>query len=1157
MTPRRADTQRRIRRKGMTKKLCVGLLALACILTPALISAARANDLDDAEFASKLLHEREYLDIAKEVALEVRNRNGCSREGKTLATQVLIDAYVFEIRNATDPAQRQRLEAQIDELRNSISSTAAGSDPIADLQFRFQKVERLAGDLREAAPKDKEPLKTRAITDYEKLLADLKTEIDKWRQTASENEANMTKLMNDLNQKGQDLGKSNEFRDAKIAVNKANFYRNSVELLAGSVGFSYALFHKNLGNSDKAEEWFKDVKSRMDIYVNGTEDVEIIDRFEYKELQYDATVLLGKALQNLGKFEDAVPHFQRMLNPPPPADYDDLGKTEDGRKEVDYLKSRVREVRIEAHRCLTETYLYMGENASGAEKEEFLKDGVATAESLFIAIPDAIKTDGGKATCVAQGKALMALNRFAGALIALNKLFASEEESRLGTADKKFTGAQSIAAKEMCDIYSKAPKNLKLPSDVMFAIGMGFSWNQKFKEATYAFRDAGRNIRTELDRMHEEEALFNLGTSYYFLNCWYEATFAFLQIAEQYPSSRFIVEAINGAKTCLKEAKPQHPAEKEIEKKVIDLAGRVLDPLVTERYKLSDAGGLYNKAYDLENSNKTAEAIVKFREAAKKYMEINDFITDDKTGKPIAVDVFGESRFFAGLCFMRAFMSSEVRDTTDRDNAVNCYKQAIAWCETQTAGAEAFLKKTREIEAKSRYRAAEFLMQFDFWRDKPEREVAEEGINILAAFDTRLPGDPTYMANVRRIQLVGLLTTKQWDKADEKFKNLLQSYTRAKTDNAAPAVVDSWRLQFITASEALANQLNKEGKANENIDMDKAKEYWSRAAEYLIEWERVKLEGGGKLDFIDRLWMADIIFNSGKVAEAKTSYEKLIEQFKLNFDITKADVKKAIERLEFRFLTEKDYKDNFAKIAPILDDLKQLQSENFKEILAKLEKSAMNNPLHPEWLDLYKKTSLKPDEIDAYIKSKLRLADCAVATGDFDTGIKQYEEFIANPPEDWWAKNDKGEWAFYPFKTPSGQIEQRHEIKYITAHIGLAEANYNAYRKTKNPKYLLSASNVYGQIANRLDRDSDKVKFWNTIYIIFDISFEMGSYEKIHADCRTLARDGFLEKLFLDIPEMHGKMLEIWKKAMDKLNIKSDDLYNNEIARRAKTPAGK
>lgn len=894
----------------MARKFYVGLLVFACLFTPALSNAAFANDVDDADFALRLLTDKDrgYLDLAKELAVEIRNRSGCSNEAFNRATRVLIEALMYEIKQTTDPAVRQRLDAQILELQNSMKGAgASGPDVIIqELTFKFKRAEQLADDCRNAEKKDQDTIKANVITAYDKLVADLKTRVEAERKTAAELDDKVTELRNKINKEGGDIYSNKEYENLTIAASQSVYLRNNLELLAGTVSFSYGLFYKNMGDAAKAEEFFNDAQKRMGVFVNGTDDDEIMERHEYKELMYDATILLGKAYMNLKKYKDAIECFEQMLDPPDPVDYGVLIERykDEGKREAESLKARVRETRIEAHRSLTETYVLIAETAAGAEKEEYLKKADDTATNLFLIIPEAIKGDAGKATRVAQGKALMALNKIGPALIALNTIFASEEAARLGTAEKKFTPAQGIAAKEMSDIYDKAPKNLHLPSDVMFAIGMGYTWNKKFKEATYALRDAGRYVNTDLDRQHEEEALFNLGMSYYFMNAWYEATFAYIQIVEQYPNSRFVVEAVKNAKTCIKEAKPDHPTEKEIEKKVSDLFNKNVSVIEGQRSKLNDANKLYINACDLENNGIVfkkpeliVDAIKKFREATNLYLEVQEFVIDE-TKKNIPVDVYGDSRFYAGLCFMKAYMDSEIKESGDRDNAIVCYRQAVAWCEAQTAGSTDFMKKVQEIETKSRYRAAEFLMQFEFWTDKSAKTVAEEGLEFLSAFDTRLPGDASFMAIIRRIQVVGYLNTKQWDKADEKLKSMLQAYNKAKADKAAPEVIENWRKQFIFVAESLVNELNRWGVKNYVAEPEKAKEYWVRAAGYLLEWERIKLEGGDNLSFTDRLWMADIIFNSGKNDEAKKSYEKMIEEFKFNYDISKEEVKKAIERLK-------------------------------------------------------------------------------------------------------------------------------------------------------------------------------------------------------------------------------------------------------------------
>jgi tetratricopeptide (TPR) repeat protein len=134
---------------------------------------------------------------------------------------------------------------------------------------------------------------------------------------------------------------------------------------------------------------------KMIIFIEGNteeDETEIEERYELPELQYKATISLGKAYLELKKYEDALEYFDYMIDPR--FGHESAHKT----KWMIEFDKRVLQIRMQAYRWTAETYFRMEKWSSVIE----------TVDELVKKIPEAVGTKDGKRTLMLKEKAYAA-----------------------------------------------------------------------------------------------------------------------------------------------------------------------------------------------------------------------------------------------------------------------------------------------------------------------------------------------------------------------------------------------------------------------------------------------------------------------------------------------------------------------------------------------------------------------------------------------------------------------------------------------------------------------------------------------------------------------------------------------------------------------------
>jgi tetratricopeptide (TPR) repeat protein len=1079
---RAADVQRE---NGMKRKLICGILT-ALVVVLFLGPPALADAEEDARFAKGLLNPWGFVDYAEEIAERVRQQtsdDNCLQ----MALEVLRDAAFWRYQKAVDPQEKERWFQKYNEYMDLLSKIAGDIIELQRIGTQITEAEKKTNKAREEKNQEK---RNELISEAEGIFKAVISKLDNIVEKARKKVATFP---------GVGTQEEREMTDKQLE-DRWNTWRtrNLAEYLRGDAYLKYGMFQK-LSDPAKAEETLKQAVRLLKLFVEGSEldEEEEDERFEIPEYPYWATIGLGRAYLELGKYEDALEYFDYMIDPGYPG-----GKKKKAfhekkgwRKLIKHLKKITLDVRRDAYRWTAETYV-LQKNWQGV---------IDIVDEMFEKLPGSISVDAGKRAMISKAAAHLEREEYIRAITGLYEIYRSEMQS----SAEKPTGWQIDVAKQLCDIYSKAPSTFRAPAPMMLAVAKGFLWREKWREATFALRDvdAGPSPSAE-DLKCEEDALWDLGHAYSFMNEHYESGFAFMEIAKLFPKSPNRVNAIKYARTAFAHNKDKTPADKELYAEVTKLSEGILSGEEGQESVFNEGSGLMEAK--------------KYEEAIKQFAEVREFV-ENPAGQKVKIKIYGRARFFAGYC-ARDMLIAAANDNMafikikeyhkHRDLSVRYLQEAVKWF-TREAG---YLKSQRgtlgeskynkdvgevlEYEAKSRCYLAEILTTYKYWYEwkqaqpqiflelgyapwgrslyltnkaadrKKERSLAMEAYKLLKEFDTRLAGQAKYVSQANRLQLVALLMMERADEAVKKFKEIEKSYKNAPEDNEKNREIKkNWRQVLKDGAVSLGNQFYRWAVLLENMNKkDKADKYYEKAANILIKWLSLMKEMKETLKFSNKLWAGHIVFRAGKVRAAAKIYKEMVNEFK---------------------------------------------GKNLTEA-----------------------------EEDAFNIVKLRLAKCSFAIGDYMESIKQCRELVDNPPLKWlYVKNGK------PVKDPrTGKVV----LMNLAPLRQLADAYLAQYWKSKkkDKESLQEALLIFVRMHPRIDENNKVELFWHVVSCLFEIYYEKGLYSTIQGDCRIMARSERVKHLWVSHPEYARKIIGIWHKAVKKLGPKalaSDDLLKKEL----------
>lgn len=832
-----------------------GVLLFALVLV--WCSSALAGTQEDLEFARGLFA-RKWYDWATEVAEDLIDSSRTSTEIRGWAAELQVAILNQQGKETGDETYRQKAEALTAKYQRMFPDHPAwgAAAVFALLQRRLDSAQDLAKKAEVEPNKEKRAQLTadavkifeEVSSRWEDMIKKFRLEVaaypaeHKWAQWAS----NVTPQV------------QNELLD-KV------WKRNLAEYLYSTSFLYYAKVVPKEKKDEIVQKGLKKFKRFIDGEPEFDGDVDpppaeekapwdAEPRTTFGMLIYLAEIGIGQCYVEVGQYEEAVGHFDYMVQAELPYGSEDseqdIRRIVDIRLQAFYLEGyayNLAKKHEDAVRILQEMFAQSGEQVA-PDRPKMVEYWEKEKKPELAFMPNVRENVYGKLAAFQLAKALTALGRFSEGIEEAYKIFVIEQATRKGGQVSPF---EVEAAKTMAEL-SKEVSTVKFPVGAAYAVARGFHYQEQWSDAIAAYKKVyGAPGSPDEQREYAPKALFELGKLLYTNERYLEAGIALAEVCERFQD----FPQINQAATLLKQAY----------RKVRELAKQSGKLTKFEEDAFEEAKKIAQKAVPAslgpikDQFTQAAEYAKEgnYTLAAETYEDIPKNYKEASTGGEMvmkAVPFYAYARAQLGYCSYMLYLRSV---KTDPKEALEMLKKTTKILEE--ALNEAAEAEDVRAEVTARYYLAKTLTE-DLWKDDEAKDNAKKTLEYLAPFKEKFKAHKTavsYMPDVLATMALAQYKLQNYDKMHTAFQELEKKH-------ATSPILE--RTSFV-----LYELMRKQGDTMGAASQELAAPYYEKAAYYVYAWYEAS---GDKLKAESYLWAGSALHDTGAYDKATEVLEK-------------------------------------------------------------------------------------------------------------------------------------------------------------------------------------------------------------------------------------------------------------------------------------------
>ncbi len=497
-------------------------------------------------------------------------------------------------------------------------------------------------------------------------------------------------------------------------------------------------------------------------------------RDTYRMLLYLAEIGIGQCCLELGKYEEAISHFDYMVQAELPQGSEtsepDLRRIVDIRLQAYYLEGyafNLLKKHSEAEKILEEMLDQSGREIQ-PERPEIAKYWAKQGRPEVALFPDVRENVFGKFAAFQRAKALTALGRYAEGIAEAYKIFAIEQASRKGGEVSPF---EVEAAKTMADL-SKQLGSARFPIGPAFAVARGFHYQEMWEDAIFYYKKAySATGSPEAIREYGPKALFELGKLLYTTERYLEAGIAMAEVCQRFKEFPQIGQASGLLKKCFKKvrdlAKKSGKLSK-FEQEKYDWAIEVAERTVPE--SIGPITRIFERAAEYAREGNYELAAETYASIPKTYNE------PGPDGEPVkkAVHFYAYARAQVGYCRYMLYLKGKKKK--DSKDAIEQLQKAIELLEN--ALNEAAETENSKANITARYYLAKCLVE-DAWKGKDAKDKAKKALSYLTPLQEKFKEHKKtqgYMPDIWATTALAHFKLGDYDSMHEAFLALERDY---------------------------------------------------------------------------------------------------------------------------------------------------------------------------------------------------------------------------------------------------------------------------------------------------------------------------------------------------------------------------------------------